>query len=75
MPNRTLSCNVSFEQKAKAVGRPIRNIRFSTTGKAVPVTGKERLNPYSLRVKTRSHKMWRKGNIQEQTLGLSPKIN
>lgn len=56
MPNRTLRCNASFEQQEKAVGRPIRNT-FSIAGKAVSETGKERLNPYSLTVKTRSHKM------------------
>lgn len=60
MLNRTLSCDVSFTQKAKAVGSPIRNVIFSNTGREILETGRERLKPYSLRTKTRSQGVWRK---------------
>lgn len=55
-----LLTDVSLSQKAKAVGRPIRNKTLSRTGSAILETGKERLKLYSVRVKTRSHNMWKK---------------
>lgn len=55
-----LLTDVSLSQKAKAVGRPIRNKTLSRTGSAILETGKERLKLYGVRVKIRSHNMWKK---------------
>lgn len=55
MSNRTLSCDVSFSQKAKVVSRHIGNETFFATGRTNVESGRERLKPNCVRVKKTQH--------------------